>query len=633
MGLAFMLGGSLTQTVNSIEGQSVAVLPAMVWAINRVCRVGSWRAAAASSLFLATAALSSFLPIVISGYLLVGIFVVIEFAWDRFAWRQWSKPIAAILASVCLTGFLLVPLHFAGQQDEVFAKWYPGSGLLHFPVDNLLTLVSPLVSFNVNQTFGATASQLFSPNPETSFFYVGLVPFLLAFLAFPRRNGQLRKLYFFFVAATLFLLFKLLGFAPAQWIGYLPVFRDLHFIPYFCGALNFAVAGLAGLGVEQLMCEPASGAVGVGIMGVVGVFTAILRFAQTEALNPLLKGVSLSSAVAHYGMEIARLLLLSTAFIALLFLRRAKLSSLSTGVFLLALVFLDLAPLSARMRFLRSDVWSDAPDYIRFLQSDKSTFRVHSTEDFALEADTSQAFGLDVLSSRQSFNSTRYTSILRKYFGTPFIPYPLAKSLLPNARPVLDLLNVKYVVVFSPTAQELETLNAGGLFARFQDRRFQVFQNKTVWPRAYLASSVRVAATSESCLDALGNLQAGEVVREQQRGAPPPPAISPPGNVEAIHLDFDTIELQVHALRPALLVLDENYAPGWRAEVQGRPVAIQRANYAFQSVVVPQGDSEVQFHYVPEGLFAGLGVTSFGFVLVASMMLAPFAARRLGGTQ
>jgi hypothetical protein len=635
MGVAYMLGGSLTQTINSVEGQSVAVIPAMVWAVDRVCRLATWRAAGTAALVLATAALSSFLPIVASGYLTVGLFVFVNFTWqavkpdaneDRFSWREWIKPAAAVVVSILLIAFLLLPVHMAGRQDAVFSKWYPGAGSMHYAIDRLLTLLSPSVSFDVNQNFTAFTTQLFKSNSETSMFYVGLIPVLLCSLGFPKTDPKLRKLYACFLGVALFLLLKLLGVAPPQWIAYLPVFRDIHFIPYFCGALNFGIAGVAGLGVEKLVRERSANLLMAGIMACALVFVAILRFAQTQPVNPLLQGATLWSAAAHYGLEIARLLLLAGAFLAILALRRSLTGGAAAGLIVL-LVFLDLAPIGLRSRFLRSDVWTDPPNYVKFLQSDHSVFRIHATRDLALDPDTSQGFGLHVLSSREPFNSTRYTNILTKYYGTPFIPYPLAKFLIPSARPLLDILNVKYLTLLSPSAQELQQVSsAGGLVPVFQDGLFQVFQNKTVWDRAYLASGIRVATSPKQGLNALADLRPGDVVMEK----PPPGDVStagPPGTVEGIQYDFDRIALRVRATRPAILVLDENYSPGWRATVQGKSTEIFHANYAFQSVIVPQGDSEVQFRYVSPGLYAGLGLTALGALLVGAMILAPIAAK------
>ena len=632
-GVIYMLGGSLTQNVNSNEGQTFAVLPAMVWAIDWVIRKSTWRVTGVAALILATAALASFLPIVVSGYLLVGIFVLVQFSWQAFRpeegkkrmeWRQCLKPVSAVLVSILLIGFLLLPVQIASHQDQSFSKWYAGLGLQHYSFDQLLTLLSPSVSWDVNQTFFATKTQLFQESSDASFFYAGLIPVLLCFLGYPKGYPNLRKLYLFFLTATLFLLLKLVGMPPAQWIGYLPVFGKLHFIPYFCGALNFAIAGLAGLGVEKLIRQRSAITLSLGIMAAVAVFIAILRFAQTEPINAALQGPTLMNAVAHFCLEIARLVLLTAGFLSILALQQRSLKGVTTGLLMLTLVFLDLAPLAARGRFLRSDVWAEPPDYVKFLQSDHGVFRVHGMHDLTLTADISQAFGLQVLSSRATFNSPRFTELLRKFFAAPNLPYPIAASLLPSSRPLLDLLNVKYLLTFSPSADDQQRLTSAGLEPKFQDGRFQVFQNKTMWDRAYLATSDEVESTPEQSLDALGHIQPGEVILEQ----PSPVEISAgvsTGTVEAIHYDFDRITMRVTAVRPALLVLDENYSPGWHATVQGKPAGIQRANFAFQAIAVPQGNSEVEFRYLPVGLYTGVGISVLGLLLVAVMIWIPFS--------
>jgi uncharacterized membrane protein YfhO len=48
-----------------------------------------------------------------------------------------------------------------------------------------------------------------------------------------------------------------------------------------------------------------------------------------------------------------------------------------------------------------------------------------------------------------------------------------------------------------------------------------------------------------------------------------------------------------------LLVLGDNYFPGWKAEVDGRPVAVERVDYLFRGVRVGAGEHTVVFRYEP----------------------------------
>jgi uncharacterized membrane protein YfhO len=52
-------------------------------------------------------------------------------------------------------------------------------------------------------------------------------------------------------------------------------------------------------------------------------------------------------------------------------------------------------------------------------------------------------------------------------------------------------------------------------------------------------------------------------------------------------------------------VLIEQFYPGWRAFLDGRPVPIRRYSKAFQQVSVPAGPHRLQFEYRARGLRLG----------------------------
>lgn len=51
----------------------------------------------------------------------------------------------------------------------------------------------------------------------------------------------------------------------------------------------------------------------------------------------------------------------------------------------------------------------------------------------------------------------------------------------------------------------------------------------------------------------------------------------------------DERRLRVTTGGPALLVVSENWFPGWVAEVDGEPAAVRRANLTLQAVEIPSG--------------------------------------------
>jgi uncharacterized membrane protein YfhO len=84
------------------------------------------------------------------------------------------------------------------------------------------------------------------------------------------------------------------------------------------------------------------------------------------------------------------------------------------------------------------------------------------------------------------------------------------------------------------------------------------------------------------------------------------------------------VDLSVRAESPGLLVLNDAFAPGWTAEVDGRPAAIHRANYLVRGVWLEPGAHGVRFEYRTPGLRLGL-VVALG---VAAALAAWVAARR-----
>lgn len=64
----------------------------------------------------------------------------------------------------------------------------------------------------------------------------------------------------------------------------------------------------------------------------------------------------------------------------------------------------------------------------------------------------------------------------------------------------------------------------------------------------------------------------------------------------------DRLELRVDAPRPGLLVAVEAFDEGWRAEVDGEPADVVRANVIFRAVPIEAGTHEVVLRYRPAGV-------------------------------
>jgi hypothetical protein len=88
-----------------------------------------------------------------------------------------------------------------------------------------------------------------------------------------------------------------------------------------------------------------------------------------------------------------------------------------------------------------------------------------------------------------------------------------------------------------------------------------------------------------------------------------------------------TVSLRTEAPAPFLVVIAQGYYPAWKAYVDGRPVRVWRANYAFQAVEVPAGEHQVRLHYEDKMLLAGAVLSALGLVGCAGLWLNATKAR------
>ncbi len=79
--------------------------------------------------------------------------------------------------------------------------------------------------------------------------------------------------------------------------------------------------------------------------------------------------------------------------------------------------------------------------------------------------------------------------------------------------------------------------------------------------------------------------------------------------VSAARWTAHSIEAEVEAAAPSLVVICQSHYPGWHAEVGGRPVPLLRANHAFQAIEVPAGRHQVRVAYSDRQFITGAWIS------------------------
>jgi len=155
-----------------------------------------------------------------------------------------------------------------------------------------------------------------------------------------------------------------------------------------------------------------------------------------------------------------------------------------------------------------------------------------------------------------------------------------------------------------------------------------IFENNRALPRARLVSSERIASDPQQLqIIRSGKISAEtkwdpltEALVDRATGLAFPKEKPPPGKTEIIRREPNRVEIATESNTPSLLVLADNFYPGWRAEFDNRPCRILRVNYNQRGVALPGGKHRVVFFYQPRPVLTGLLVSGVSLLLLLLWM-------------
>jgi hypothetical protein len=85
----------------------------------------------------------------------------------------------------------------------------------------------------------------------------------------------------------------------------------------------------------------------------------------------------------------------------------------------------------------------------------------------------------------------------------------------------------------------------------------------------------------------------------------------------------ERVVVEAEARESGWLLLLDSYYPGWKAEVDGHPVDIFRADGFFRAVRIPEGKHRIVFNYRPAILEKSVWISGIGFLIWLGLILAP----------
>jgi hypothetical protein len=598
-----------------------AWLPLVFLLFWRALRGRSLGLAAGAGVALGLSTLEGHLQITLYIGLALVITAIFEAASARRSGKGWAWSLLA-LAITALVGVSLSALVLFPAIE--YARLSPRAELSYRDAARYSLVPGLLGEFLVPALFGSREPALYwGVWDRVAAGYLGIMPLVLAALACVLRRG--RRVALFAVLAALAFLLALGGESVFHGWAYklLPGFGQLRAPARAILLLDFALAALAALGLDQLL-----GPLGIraraafrglwrgliwfsALAMLVGGSWAYLVIYQAQDRDP-----TLFWRISAAGSGVLFALVLLGLTLAWLGARRSgRLRRTTLGWLAVALIFVDLASVGAYTDLGTEPPTAgfDHPQSIEFLQSDSGFFRIDSRTDvwgvwqpsLALLAGLYDVSGVD--------NPLVVGDIARYWEGTGG-----------RSTQLYDLLGVRYVLGSKEIVLDWDKFT----LADESDPQVNIYRNEAALPRAFVVHRVIVVQDQEGAWARIHQPDfdpASAVVLEGGQ----PLEIQPVAGdrVEVTAYESDRVVLEVDAEADGYLFLSDPFYPGWRAEIDGTPAEILRANYAFRAIALPAGSHRVTMTFQPATWTVGLGVSVLAGLLIIVAAGVAFARR------
>jgi hypothetical protein len=311
------------------------------------------------------------------------------------------------------------------------------------------------------------------------------------------------------------------------------------------------------------------------------------------------------------------------------------------GVIIIATVALEGSFWARRyLRVPEAAPYLQESEYVHALVADDPTARIASLSRSLPSYGAAAPLGLQLVNGYDPFNLRDYQMFIDiLQYGRRLGDAPVQPNWTDLRQVVrfdmLAALNVRYVVAPDRVDLPTDEYTLIGAFENQPQFRFYegtahgpvyVYQNRRPPGRAFFAADVVTVPDRQAAFAAVlkTDLRTTAILTSDASLSPSPAAAQANDRVNVLRSSPGQLALETRSTGSRFLVVSEVWLPGWRAFVDGNPVALLQADIALQGLWVPPGNHRVELTYWPRGLTAGLVATA----LTAAGIIALAAVRR-----
>lgn len=312
-------------------------------------------------------------------------------------------------------------------------------------------------------------------------------------------------------------------------------------------------------------------------------------------------------------------LLLSTSFliiVSMLFFPKFK------KIMLILLIFLSGAELvrqgvkynpfiDSKLVFPSVEIFKEIPD-INFSRS-----MVTHTE--LLPANSNLPYLISMIDGYASISDGRYGQMVKLANSTYPVEkiesYPRIVFQTGYHSQIIDLLGVKYIY-------SLEDLKSDKLKLKKQIGKTRIYENINVLPKIFPVNDYLIGISDIDIANKMLTVDLAKTVILEEK----PKLIhenKPPNKIkyEIINYNVNGILIKSNADKPYLMLVNDAYDTGWKAEINSVSTKILRANFDLRAIEVPEGDNIIKIFYSPKSFWLGLYITVISTVVCFGVLI------------
>ena len=462
---------------------------------------------------------------------------------------------------------------------------------------------------------------------------IGIIPCFFAYIAFlKRRNLKKDMRLFFFISMLVTILSTLNWFLPKLFFS-LPIPVIATSPPSRIFALTtFSLAILAGYGFDRWLLINKNNFKEIknhiirfsAFISIIFIATLLFYILKISCNNEFIlncRSIALRNTLAETGVFIVALFL----FLIHALNNNRKIRTIIPIGIILLILGIGVYNSNKFLPFSKKETILQMHPLLKVLQNKTQADRVFGFGEANIKTNFATNFRFFDPNYFDPLFNKHYAEFIG-YANTKNFPPPLKRSDIEIAKDLvidkssylrrkrlLNLLGVKYLIF-----KKGETKNIFGQKTFWEDANWAVKTNSDSLPRAYVVSNFEILTDQKSILKRLFDETFDyrkKVILEEKPKLQLEGAELSNEELNIKHYKENVVLITTSTASDGLLVLSDNYYPGWKAYVDKKEAKIYRANYTFRAIELPAGKHIVRFSYRPDSFKLGLAISIASIVI------------------